>query len=71
MIEYGLKEGYISREYRLVAHRQCSSIESPGQKLYEEIQTWERWDSSVGVVNPKLNGNYIGEKLENFVDNVP
>lgn len=71
MIDYGVKHGYIAKDYHLLAHRQCSGIESPGQRLYEEIQTWDRWDSSVGVVNPKFDKDLIMEKFQNLLENIP
>lgn len=40
LIKKGVELGYISPSYRLVGHCQCSSTESPGKMLYEEIQTW-------------------------------
>lgn len=49
LIEYGVSEGYISKDYRLVAHCQCRRSVNPGHKLYEEIQSWDHWDNSVNV----------------------
>ena len=43
LIQFGLENGKISKDYKLVGHRQCIKTESPGQKLYEIIQTWDHW----------------------------
>ena len=43
LIEYGLKSGYVANDYKLLGHKQCIKTESPGQKLYEIIQTWDHW----------------------------
>ncbi|XP_068158930.1 peptidoglycan-recognition protein LE [Drosophila tropicalis] len=40
LLARGVEEGHISPDYRLVCHCQCNSTESPGRRLYEEIQTW-------------------------------
>ncbi|CAG9856135.1 unnamed protein product [Phyllotreta striolata] len=46
VIEAGVKRGSVDENYKLLAHCQCSCIESPGKRLFEEVQTWKNWDSS-------------------------
>jgi peptidoglycan recognition protein LE len=43
LIETGVKDGHISPNYQLVGHCQCTTTESPGKSLFEEIQTWPHW----------------------------
>ncbi|XP_017018252.1 peptidoglycan-recognition protein LE [Drosophila kikkawai] len=40
LLARGVQEGHIASDYRLVCHCQCNSTESPGKRLYEEIQKW-------------------------------
>ncbi|XP_064537175.1 peptidoglycan-recognition protein LE [Drosophila montana] len=40
LLARGLEDGHIAPEYRLICHCQCNSTESPGRRLFEEIQTW-------------------------------
>ncbi|KAL7745805.1 hypothetical protein ACLKA6_009999 [Drosophila palustris] len=40
LLARGVEDGYISADYRLICHCQCNSTESPGRRLFEEIQTW-------------------------------
>ncbi|KAJ8940272.1 hypothetical protein NQ314_010767 [Rhamnusium bicolor] len=61
VIEYGLKIGAISPDYILLAHCQCSGVESPGKRLFEEIKNWNHWDGSITVNNPPP---VIEEKIE-------
>ncbi|RZC34129.1 peptidoglycan-recognition protein LE, partial [Asbolus verrucosus] len=51
-IKYGVEIGAIAEDYKLLGHCQCSSTESPGRKLFEEIKTWDHWDESVSITNP-------------------
>lgn len=46
LIELGVKEGYIAKNYKLFAHRQLSTTQSPGEKLYQNIKTWSHWSST-------------------------
>lgn len=40
LLAFGVEQGHIAPDYRLVCHCQCNSTESPGRRLFEEIQTW-------------------------------
>lgn len=46
LIEHGVAEGHIAKDYKLVAHCQCITTESPGKALFEEIRTWKNWSDS-------------------------
>lgn len=46
LIEMGIQKGFIAKNYKLFAHRQLSSTQSPGHLLYENIKTWPHWASS-------------------------
>lgn len=43
LIQEGIKLGHIKEDYKLLCHCQCSSTESPGKMLFEEIQNWPHW----------------------------
>ncbi|XP_072934414.1 peptidoglycan-recognition protein LB-like [Epargyreus clarus] len=47
LINEGVRLGYISPEYDLIGHRQVSATECPGQALFEEITTWDRFQPTV------------------------
>ncbi|XP_030244525.1 peptidoglycan-recognition protein LE [Drosophila navojoa] len=40
LLARGVEDGHIAKDYRLICHCQCNSTESPGRRLFEEIQTW-------------------------------
>lgn len=42
-LKRGVEEGHLATDYKLIAHCQCRSTESPGRKLYEELQTWDHF----------------------------
>lgn len=43
LIEFGVENGHIRKDYKLLGHRQCVKTESPGEVLYNIIKTWEHW----------------------------
>ncbi|XP_058442767.1 peptidoglycan-recognition protein LE [Malaya genurostris] len=43
LMERGVRDGHIRKDYQLLAHCQCSPTESPGRMLFEEIKTWPHW----------------------------
>lgn len=43
LLKKGVDEGHLHENYKLYGHCQCTSTESPGKTLYEEIQTWDKW----------------------------
>lgn len=43
LIDLGVKLGKISPEYKLLAHRQLSSTESPGLAFFNLLMTWPHW----------------------------
>lgn len=48
LIEMGINKGYIAKNYKLFAHRQLSSTQSPGHMLYENMKSWPHWSSGFG-----------------------
>ncbi|XP_052738831.1 peptidoglycan recognition protein 3-like [Bicyclus anynana] len=54
LIAFGVKLGYISPDYRIVGHRQVKPTECPGEALFQEISTWDRFSTVVyvGVQKP-------------------
>lgn len=45
LIKLGVEKGYIAKDYRLFAHRQLSSTQSPGHLLYEDMKKWPHWSN--------------------------
>lgn len=43
LIAEGVKLGYIMSDYKLIAHRQASATECPGEALFNEIVTWDHF----------------------------
>lgn len=46
LIEEGVKLKKIASDYKLFGHRQVTKTESPGQALYDIIQTLPHWSNS-------------------------
>uniref|UniRef100_A0A6M2DXC1 Peptidoglycan-recognition protein n=1 Tax=Xenopsylla cheopis TaxID=163159 RepID=A0A6M2DXC1_XENCH len=47
LIDCGVQEGYLRKNYTLHGHLQVRNTECPGQKLYEEIKTWPNYKATV------------------------
>lgn len=47
LIENGVRMGKLVQNYRLYGHRQVIPTLSPGNRLYEIIQTWTNWTNDV------------------------
>lgn len=43
VIEVGVKNGKIAKDYKLLGHRQLTETLSPGEMLYRILQTWDHW----------------------------
>lgn len=43
LINMGIRDGYISENYKLIGHRQVRETACPGEALYKEIQMWPHW----------------------------
>lgn len=46
LIERGVKNGYIAKDYKLLGARQLQTTQSPGDELYNKIKSWPNWSSS-------------------------
>lgn len=46
LLQCGVKQGELDRNYRLLGGRQVISSASPGLELYNTIQDWDNWVSS-------------------------
>ncbi|XP_073831252.1 peptidoglycan-recognition protein LE-like isoform X2 [Musca autumnalis] len=52
LLKRGLEEGYLTPNFKLMAHRQFVSTASPGGKLFEELKTWDHfYDTPSGEVD--------------------
>ncbi|XP_049767822.1 peptidoglycan-recognition protein LC-like [Schistocerca cancellata] len=54
LIRCGVARGSISDTYKLVGHRQVRDTECPGDRLYQEIQTWPHWVAHRDII-PRTN----------------
>ncbi|XP_075218355.1 peptidoglycan-recognition protein SB1-like [Lycorma delicatula] len=43
LIEFGVQNNYIQKDYPLYGHRQLGSTSCPGDKFYETLKTWPHW----------------------------
>lgn len=47
LIQEGVRQNKIDKNYRLYGHRQFFGTESPGEALYKVITTWDHWSQDV------------------------
>lgn len=47
LAEMGVRLGYLTKDYKILAARQLSGTESPGKAFYDVIKTWSRWTSKL------------------------
>lgn len=47
LLECGVSKGELGRRYRLVAASQISSTVSPGKNIYDEIQNWSHYRTTL------------------------
>lgn len=47
LIKEGVRMGKLKEDYRLYGHRQLIPTISPGNRLYEHLQTWDHWSAEV------------------------
>ncbi|KFB50846.1 AGAP005205-PC-like protein [Anopheles sinensis] len=59
LLTYGEKNNLLTKDYRVVAHRQMHSTRSPGIKLYEKIIQLARWNPC-GLQGHEKCGKEIG-----------
>lgn len=52
LIEFGVKNNIIAANYTLIGHRQTRPTECPGDRLYQEIQSWPHYSPMMDVVDP-------------------
>lgn len=43
LIAYSVENSYLSSNYKLLGHRQVRATECPGQRLYDEIRSWDHY----------------------------
>ncbi|CAH0546714.1 unnamed protein product [Brassicogethes aeneus] len=46
LIQQGVDQGYLIKDYKILAARQLQTTESPGLALYEDIMTWPHWSET-------------------------
>ncbi|XP_022914682.1 peptidoglycan-recognition protein LE-like [Onthophagus taurus] len=68
LIDYGVRLGYIDKEYSLVGHCQCTTTESPGRTLFEELKTWNRFNGEIYAGMPI--GFHQPNKTQKEISNV-
>ncbi|XP_075154921.1 peptidoglycan recognition protein-like [Haematobia irritans] len=47
LLQIGKEEGRLPSNFKLMGHLQCISTQSPGKRLYKEIQTWEHFYENI------------------------
>lgn len=52
LIEYGVRNNIIASNYTLIGHRQVRPTECPGDRLFQEIQSWPHYSPMLDVVDP-------------------
>lgn len=55
LIDYGVSLGKISKDYRVIGHRQARDTLCPGEELYKYVQTNPRWTSKPTPSYSKTN----------------
>ncbi|XP_011496064.1 PREDICTED: uncharacterized protein LOC105360762 [Ceratosolen solmsi marchali] len=46
LLDHGLKTNKLAKDYKLIGQRQVAHTQSPGDKLYNVIRTWEHWSNN-------------------------
>lgn len=55
LIKYSLDSGILIRNYMVMGHRQVRETECPGQRLFDEIKTWDHFISTpAGPEDPEI-----------------
>lgn len=55
LIAHSVESGYLASNYKLLGHRQVRETECPGQRLFEEISTWDHFSSKpAGPSDPEI-----------------
>lgn len=47
LLEEGVKNGKLAKEYKLLGQLQVSGGSSPGETLYNEIKKWDHWSEAI------------------------
>lgn len=47
LIEKGVEDEYISKNYKLYGQRKFVSTLSPGEMLYDNMKKWPHWTSKI------------------------
>ncbi|CAH0703007.1 unnamed protein product [Spodoptera exigua] len=52
LLECGVMNKYLAKDYNLVAHSQLSMTDSPGEMLRKQVESWPHWlDNAKDVLN--------------------
>ncbi|XP_075154919.1 peptidoglycan-recognition protein LE-like isoform X2 [Haematobia irritans] len=43
LLKLGVEEGHLTPNFKILGHRQCTSTQSPGGMLFDEIKTWDHF----------------------------
>lgn len=66
LIAKGVDLGMIQDDFKLLGHRQVRETECPGNKLFEEIQTWDHFSLFPTTRKESGNEQNDGFKTDNF-----
>jgi peptidoglycan-recognition protein LB len=54
-ISYSVDNGFLATNYKLLGHRQVRATECPGQRLFDEISSWNNFSSKpAGPDDPEI-----------------
>ncbi|XP_072387586.1 peptidoglycan-recognition protein LB-like isoform X1 [Diabrotica undecimpunctata] len=60
LIQKGVREGYIQKDYKLVGHRQVrAGTECPGERLFQEIHKWQNFCEQPDEVAVRTNNTWF------------
>ena len=45
LIQNSIEKGILSKTHKMLGHRQVRNTECPGDRLFQEISTWEHFSS--------------------------
>lgn len=58
LIDYGVRIAMIAPDYKLIGHRQAKDTLCPGDKLFEEITTWDHFTSMPSNSHHRTNHHH-------------
>lgn len=70
LIAAGVELGFIKSDYKLVGHRQVRATECPGERFYEDVQTWEHYSSFPASYKDLLMVKELSDSVKDDTRNI-